>query len=511
MTIAKAVFTIGGWTVLSRLAGLARDTMLASYLGAGTVADAFFVAFRFPNMFRALFAEGAFNAAFVPLFAAKLEGEGIEAARQFAERAYAVLACLVTAAVLLMELAMPWAIYGLAPGFDDVPGKMALAAELSRITFPYLLFISMVSLQSGVLNALGRFAAAAGTPVLLSVSAMAVLFALAPYTATPGQAAAWGVFAGGISQFLWLLYSMRRAGMTLRLVRPALSPEINQLLRRVVPGALGAGVYQVNLLISTMIASGIANGAVSYLNYADRVNQLPLGVVGIAIGTALLPALSRHVRAGDLAAASQAQNRAIELGLLLTLPAAFALAVIAHPVIKLLFQYGSFTAVDTDQVAPALAAFALGLPATVLIKALAPSFFARHDTRTPVLVAMLAVAVNIALNLALMVPLRHVGMALATALAAWVNAVLLMWQLHRRRLFTVDRRLQSRAWRILLACLGMSLLLWGGRAATAGLSLPGLQVALLVFGGATAYGVLLLGLRATSLAEVKAMTRRKAD
>jgi len=260
-----------------------------------------------------------------------------------------------------------------------------------------------------------------------------------------------------------------------------------------------------------MIASGIANGAVSYLNYADRVNQLPLGVVGIAIGTALLPALSRHVRAGDLAAASQAQNRAIELGLLLTLPAAFALAVIAHPVIKLLFQYGSFTAVDTDQVAPALAAFALGLPATVLIKALAPSFFARHDTRTPVLVAMLAVAVNIALNLALMVPLRHVGMALATALAAWVNAVLLMWQLRRRRLFTVDRRLQSRAWRILLACLGMSLLLWGGRAATAGLSLPGLQVALLVFGGATAYGVLLLGLRATSLAEVKAMTRRKAD
>jgi len=231
MTIAKAVFTIGGWTVLSRLAGLARDTMLASYLGAGTVADAFFVAFRFPNMFRALFAEGAFNAAFVPLFAAKLEGEGIEAARQFAERAYAVLACLVTAAVLLMELAMPWAIYGLAPGFDDVPGKMALAAELSRITFPYLLFISMVSLQSGVLNALGRFAAAAGTPVLLSVSAMAVLFALAPYTATPGQAAAWGVFAGGISQFLWLLYSMRRAGMTLRLVRPALSPEINQLVR----------------------------------------------------------------------------------------------------------------------------------------------------------------------------------------------------------------------------------------------------------------------------------------
>jgi putative peptidoglycan lipid II flippase len=294
-------------------------------------------------------------------------------------------------------------------------------------------------------------------------------------------------------------------------VRPRLTPDVRRLLGKVVPGAVGAGVYQINLLINTMIASNLANGAVSYLNYADRVNQLPLGVVGIAIGTALLPSLSRQLRAGDLTAAAEAQNRAIELGLLLTLPAACALAALAHPVIALLFQHGSFTARETDQVAPALIAFALGLPATVLIKAVTPSFFARHDTRTPVIAAMVAVAVNVALNLALMRPLAHVGLALSTALAAWVNLALLVWQLVRRGHWRIDSRLRRRSWRIGLASLLLALLLVGAQPLLAPLPVLWLRVLLLVAGGGGAYAGLALAFGAVRPRDLRQMLRRKAD
>ena len=254
MALGKAIATIGGWTMLSRVTGLAREMLIARYLGAGLVSDAFFVAFRFPNLFRSLFAEGAFNPAFVPLFAGKMEQEGLEAARDFAERCQAVLVFALLGFVALMEIIMPWAMYVLAPGFDDMPGKLELATELSRITFPYLLFISMVSLQSGVLNALGRFAAAAGTPVLLNIVSIAVLLILAPYMPTAGHAMAWGVFASGLAQFAWLLFSMKKAGMSLRFVRPRMSPDVALMLKRVVPGAVGAGVYQINLTVNTMIA-----------------------------------------------------------------------------------------------------------------------------------------------------------------------------------------------------------------------------------------------------------------
>ncbi len=513
MSLVKSIATIGGWTVLSRITGLMREMLVARYLGAGMVADAFFVAFRFPNLFRSLFAEGAFNAAFVPLFAGKLEGEGPAAARLFAEQCLAVLTWALLAFVAVMEMAMPWAMYLLAPGFDDVPGKMALASELSRITFPYLLFISMVSLQSGVLNSLGRFAAAAGTPVLLNLTSMAVLVALVPYTETPGHAMAWGVFVSGVAQFLWLVFSVRKAGVALRVVRPRLSPEVRLMLRRVVPGAVGAGVYQVNLLINTVIASHVANGAVSYLNYADRVNQLPLGVVGIAIGTALLPLLSRQLRAGETAAALESQNRAMELGLLLTLPAALAFVTIAHPIIAVLFERGSFTASDTDAVAAALVAFALGLPAYVLVKVLTPSFFARHDTRTPVKVALLTMLVNVALNLLLMGPLKHVGMALSTALAAWVNVAVLAWTLRRRGFFATDARLRRRGPRILVASLAMAAVLWGAAGALAPwLEAHGLRIAalgLLVAIGALAYVLAAQLCGAAHLGELRAMLRRR--
>ncbi len=509
MALGRAVATIGGWTVLSRLVGLAREMVVANYLGAGMVADAFVVACRFPNMFRALFAEGAFNAAFVPLFTSKLESEGRDAARAFAEQAYAVLACLLLLVIIAMEILMPWAMAVMAPGFDDLPGKRALTIEFSRIAFPYLLFISLVSLQSGVLNGLGRFAAAAGTPVLLSVVSMIFIVAFGSVMPSVGHAATWGVFASGIAQFLWLLWSMSRAAMRLRLVRPVLTPEVRQLLRKVVPGALGAGVYQVNMWINTAMASNVANGAVSHLYYADRINQLPLGVVGIAIGTALLPTLTRQLKSGDAGAATASQNRAMEMGLLFTLPAAFAFAVIAGPIITLLYQHGKFTEDDSLHVARTLVAFAFGLPAFVLIKVLTPSFFARHDTGTPVRIAMICMVVNVVLNLVLMRPFQEMGMALATTVAAWLNLFMLSWELRRRDLFALDQRLLARAWRMLLCAALMALALKGAAILLAPLAAWHLPfVAVLIGIGSFVYAALIFGTGAMTIADLKSMLRR---
>ncbi|CAA7616342.1 murein biosynthesis integral membrane protein MurJ [Magnetospirillum sp. UT-4] len=513
MSLVRSIATVGGFTMLSRITGLMREMMIAHFMGAGGIADAFFVAFRLPNLFRSLFAEGAFNAAFIPLFTARLTKDGEAEARSFAEQAFGVMALVLAAVVVVMELAMPWVMWGLAPGFADTPGKLALAVDLARICFPYLLFISLTALQAGVLNALGRFAAAAGTPVLLNLVAMAGLWALTPVTETPGHALAWGTFAAGIMQFAWLAIVVRRAGMPLRPWKPRFSPEIGVLARRIVPGAIGAGVYQVNLVVNTIIASTVADGAVSYLNYADRINQLPLGVVGIAVGTALLPLLTRQLKAGQYGAARDSQNRAAEFALLLTLPAAAALIAIAAPVVRVLFERGQFGPAETAATAQALMAFALGLPAYVLVKVLVPAFFAREDTRTPVQVAGAAMALNIVLNLALIGPLAHVGMALATALSAWFNVVVLALILKRRDLFAMDSRLSSRAPRILAAAAVMGGLLWAGRLLAwphaHGLMLSILVLAGLVVLGLAAYAVLAHLLGATRWSEVKASLKRQ--
>ncbi|RAU23854.1 murein biosynthesis integral membrane protein MurJ [Paramagnetospirillum kuznetsovii] len=513
MSLFRSIATVGGFTMMSRVTGLMREMMIAHYLGAGAVADAFFVAFRFPNLFRSLFAEGAFNAAFVPLFTGKLTAEGREEARLFAERALAVLFVALALFVAVMEVFMPWAMLGLAPGFEATPGKMDLAVEFSRICFPYLLFISLTSLQAGVLNSLGRFAAAAATPVLLNLTSMAGLWLLVGHTPTAGHAMAWGTFAAGIIQFAWLFLAARRAGMGLSPRRPRLSPEVRLLFKRIVPGAVGAGVYQVNLVINTMIASMVADGAVSYLNYADRVNQLPLGVVGIAIGTALLPLLSRQLKEGAVEAAKTSQNRAMEFGLILTLPAATALMVIAVPVIRVLFERGSFGPHETEATASALVAFALGLPAYVLVKVLTPAFFAREDTATPVRVAGATMALNVALNLALAPVLGHVGMALSTALAAWFNVAALAFLLKRRGFFAMDERLRGKAPRIIAACAVMGAALWAGKLVLWPLA-QGQWTALAVLAGLVVAGVLAFAvaaqlLGAASLADIKSMMRRK--
>lgn len=509
MALLGSAVTVGGYTMVSRVLGFARDILIAAVLGAGPVADAFFVAFKLPNFFRRLFAEGAFNAAFVPLFAGHMSADGRGAARRFAEEVLAVAVVALLLLVACMQVAMPWLMYGFAPGLADDPHRFGLAVALTQITFPYLLFVSLVSHVGGVLNALDRFAAAAAAPIILNLCLIAALLGLSPLLETPGHALAWGVAGAGALQLVWLVWACARAGLPLRLGRPRLTPRVRRFLALFAPGALGAGVVQLNLLVDVLIASFLPAGALSYLYYADRVNQLPLGVVGIAVATPLLPLLSRHIRSGDGAAASDGMNRALEFALALALPAAAALVVIPGPVVGGLFERGAFAAPETAATAAALAAYALGLPAYILVKIVSTGFFAREDTVTPVKVAALCVAVNLALNLALMGPLQHVGIALATAVSAWVNSGLLLGVLIRRGHFAVDARLRRFLPRALAACAVMMAALWGLDLALEGFSAAGAwqrtaALAALVGCGLAVFAGAGLLLGAVSAAEMRA-------
>jgi len=515
MALVRSIATIGGWTMGSRILGFVRDIMIANVLGAGPVADAFFVAFKFPNFFRRLFAEGAFNAAFVPQFARRLEGEGRAVAIAFAEDTLSVLMAVLLPLVLAAQAAMPLLMTVLAPGFVDDPPKFALAVELTRITFPYLLFMALVALAGGVLNSLDRFAAAAAAPIVLNVILIAMMAFLGERFETPGHLLAWGIAAAGIAQFVLLAIACRQAGVVLHLPRPRLTPGVKRLLRLMIPGAISAGVVQINLVIDVILASLLPSGAISYLYYADRVNQLPLGVVGVAVGIALLPLLSRQLRAGDGAGAHDSQNRAIELALFLTVPAMAALIAIPQPIVTVLFQRGAFGAEAATATAGALAAFAAGLPAYVLIKALSPGFFAREDTATPVKIAAGAMVANVVLAVILMQFLAHVGIALATACSAWLNAGLLALMLARRGGLVLDARLRTRLPRIVVSAAAMGIALWG---AARGLEAPlaGTQsvrilaLAVLVAGGLVVYAALAQATGAARLGELRALLRARA-
>lgn len=514
MNLLKAITTVGGYTLLSRIFGFLRDILIANFLGAGAVADAFFVAFRFPNLFRRLFAEGAFAAAFVPIFSTTLERETKEKALIFANQAFSVLALILFVLVGVIELIMPWAMWVLAPGFDAVTGKMELATELSRIAFPYLLFISLVSLQSGVLNSINRFAAAAAAPVLLNLTFIGALLAFPGDQTHTGYVLSWAVFAAGVIQFLWLVYHCRKEGFPVRIVRPRLSPKVRLLGRRIIPVVFGASLYQINLLIGTILATLVADGAVSYLYYADRVTQLPLGVVGVAVGTALLPTLSRQLAANDDARAMNSQNRGMEFALFLTLPAAFALIAMPEPLISVLFERGAFDAKAVSQTAAALVAYATGLPAYVLIKVLVPGFFAREDTKTPVKIAAIAMILNIGLNLALMPFWGHVGIAYAASIAAWVNAVSLAWVLRRRGHMVLDRRLLIRTPGFLIASLAMAAALIGFIHAVGSTFVQGpggdwVSLGLLVAGGGLVYMVLCFCSGSMKTSDLKQIVRRR--
>ena len=454
MSVGRAALTVGGLTTLSRVAGFARDLLMAAALGAGPVADAFFVSLKLANFLRRLFAEGAFAAAFVPLYARLRAGEGAAAAARFAGEALAVLALVLAGVVLLGELTMPWLVRGLATGFAPGSLRYTFAVDLGRITFPYLLLISLAALFASALQAGQRFAAAAFAPVLLNLVLIATLLATGARGADAAHALAWGVLVAGVLQLAWVAAAARRARLAPSLQAPRLSPELRRLGRLIGPGLLGIGVVQLNLLVASWFATHLPAGTVSYLFYADRLVQLPLGIVGVALGTALLPALSRTVRDGALS--HEVLNRALELGLLLALPAAVGLAVLALPIVTVLFERGAFGPAASPATAQVLAALALGLPAQVLAKVLAPGFFAREDTATPVRVAASALVVNVAAALLLTPVLGHVGLALALSLSSWANAVGLAWLLVRHGRLRLDPILRRRSLGLLAAVLVMA-------------------------------------------------------
>lgn len=524
MSLLRSTGTIGALTLVSRLLGMVRDMLMARYVGAGFASDAFLIAWRLPNLFRALFAEGAFSAAFVPMFNRIMAREGAQdaeagraAAIAFAGQALSVLFPALVVLTVLMMLAAGPVVWAMTGGFPDGgPAKFALARHLTIITFPYLGLVSLVSLLGGILNSFNRFWVNAAAPTLLNICMIvAILFFRGDSPVETAETQAVAVTLSGLLQLLWLIWSCRRIGVVLRLGAPRLSPQVKTMLAVIGPAAIGQGAIQFNLLISTSLAARfLPQGSVSWIYYADRLNQLPLGLIGIGVGTAILPLLSRQIGSGDDKAANDTQNRALELALFLALPAAIALLVSATPLIRGVFQHGAFTAADTVGCAATLAAFAPGVPAYVLIKVLTPGFYARSDTKTPVRIAFIAMLVNLVGNLTLIWSLGPVGIALSTAISAWVNVILLYVTLRREDRLTLDDRFRSKAPRILAAGVLMGIALYIGNDLLDG-HMSGLfweriaALALLCGGGAAVYGLAAIGLGAYRLSELKGQLRRR--
>lgn len=526
MKLYRSFATVGGLTMLSRVFGFLRDILIAALLGSGAVADAFFVAFRFPNLFRRLFGEGAFNAAFVPLFAKRLEGDGREAARAFAEEAMAGLVFILLILTIIAELTMPFLMYGLAPGFDATPEKFDLAILLTRITMPYLLCMSLVAMMSGVLNSFGKFVESSSVSIVLNVTMMtATLLAMwLGYKNDPmaGVIQAWGVFAAGILQLALLMDGLRRNDIWLKLRWPRMTEGMRRLIRLGIPGIVAGGVTQINIVIGTVIAS-LQNGAVSYLYYADRVYELPLAIVGIAVGVVLLPDVSRHLRAENHTAVMDSQNRSLEFSMLLTLPAAVALAIVPAPIVSGLFERGAFTAADTPATAYALGIFALGLPGFVLIKVFSPAYFAREDTKTPMIYATISLVANTLGSIALFFLFRsmglmpHLGIAVATTLGGWLNAGLLFATLVRRGHFVADVRLREKMPRIVLASALMGVALWfldgwlSDRFAAGASQIERIvALAVLVAAGLAVYGIAVFATGALDRRQLRSFLQRRA-
>ena len=527
MNLARALGSVGGLTLVSRVLALVRDTLQATYVGANFASDAFFVAFRLPNMFRALFAEGAFSAAFIPMFNQKVGGGDDRAAGvDFAERVLAVLFPVLLAFTALMIVAawpLTWALSG---GFErqhPSAAQFAFAVMLSRFTIPYLMLISLVSLLGGILNSLDRFWVNAAAPILLNVAMVGGLVFFHGHDAyETARVQALSVTVGGALQLGWLVLACRANGVRLSLRPPRLDDDVRRLLTLIVPAAAGAGAAQINLAISTALAGGLLSaGSISAIYYADRLNQLPLGLIGIGLGTVLLPVVSRLLSAGREAEAMETQNRGLELALFLTLPATAAFVFAAEPIVKGLFQHGAFDAAATRRCAWALGAFSIGLPSYVLVKVLTPGFYARSDTRTPLRLALYSVAVNLAGNLAL-IPLLghygygHVGPPLATAIASTINVAALYVTLGRRGHFAIDAQLRRRAPRLALAALamGLALLVVAPRVDPylAGALLPrAVALGVLVATGALVYAVACVVTGAFRPADFRSLLQRKAS
>jgi putative peptidoglycan lipid II flippase len=452
------ILTVGGYTLLSRVTGFMRDIMLAAIIGAGPVADAFFVAFRLPNHFRAIFAEGAFNAAFVPAYARIRTQEGAEAAGRFGDRIFTLLLATQIVLLALALLFTPQVIEVLAPGFSREPQQFALAVSLTRITFPYLLLITLVTLWGGILNALHRFAAAAAAPILLNLAMMATLATVFLFPSA-GHAAAWGVLISGALQAALVGGDTFYAGVMTSFRTLRWDEDVRRFFTALVPATVGSAGTQLAMFADTIIASFLSAGAISALYYADRIDQLPIGVIGIAVGTVLVPEMTRRLATGDEAGARSAQNRAIEFALLLALPCIVAFVVVPGPIMRGLFMRGAFNAADAHASAMTLVAYTVGLVPFVLIRSVVAPFYARGDTATPVKAALIGTAVNIVCKIALMVPLAQVGLALATSIGAWINFILVLIFAKRAHVIALDKELKSSLVRLAIAGIVMALVL----------------------------------------------------
>lgn len=495
--------------MLSRLLGFVRDVLIAGFIGPGVLMDAYVAAFRLPNMFRRFFGEGAFNAAFVPMFAKRFEaGEDPEG---FASLALSGLALVLLGLSALAMVFMPALVWATAEGFHG-DARFDITVEFGRIVFPYILFISLAALFSGVLNATGRFAAAAAAPVLLNIMLVAAMVAAWALGGAVAQALVWTIPLAGVAQLALVWVAATRAGLDIRPVRPRWTPEMARLVRIAIPAALAGGVVQINLLVGQLVASNY-DKAVSWLYSADRLYQLPLGVVGIAVGIVLLPDLSRRLKAEDDIGAREAFSRASEIALALTIPSAVALMVIPLPLVSVLFERGAFGPDDSIATAWAVAIYGLGLPAFVLQKLLQPLFFAREDTRRPFHFAVVAMVVNAVIAVGLAFVVGWIATAVATTAAGWV----MVWQLMRGGrgfgdVARFDARFHRRLWRICAAAAVMGAVLWGAAALLApALGLAGwrwLALVALIAIGSVAYFAAGQALGAFRLAEFRAAMRR---
>jgi putative peptidoglycan lipid II flippase len=511
------IFTVGGLTLLSRLMGFARDIVLAAVLGAGPIADAFFVAQRLPNHFRTIFGEGAFNAAFVPAYSRIFANRGKDEAGLFANQAFTMLVAFQLVILVLAWMFMPTVVALLAPGLVGDPVRFPLAVELTRITAPFLILITVQTLYSGILNSLSRFFNPAAAPILLNLAMMSTLFSVS-YFPTAGHAAAWGVLLAGVAQLLFVGFDIWRARAMPRFCWPSWNDDIKRFFKALGPATVGSAGLQIALFADTIIGSFLATGALSALYYADRLNQLPLGVIGIAASTVLLPEMSRRLATGDDAGARAAQNRAIELIVLLSLPCVIAFLMLPELIMRALFMRGAFTAEDAVSAGQTLAAYSVGLLPFVLMRATVAPFLARGDTATAVKASLSGVAVNIVFKVLLMGSLAQVGLALATAIGTWVNFILVSIFARRKHGARLDAQLARSLIRLAIAGVSLALALALARPPLEGL-LAGwgrhkdiaMLAALVAIGGAVYCGVVLALFHRDWLAILRSRRQKAAE
>jgi putative peptidoglycan lipid II flippase len=522
MSLFRSGIIVGICTFLSRVIGYVRDMVITATFGASFLTDAFNIAFRLPNLFRKLFAEGAFNSAFIPIFASKLTVDGQEQSLLFSNRIMTLLCIAVALLVAIMQLAMPIVMYILAPGFIFIKPNaedIELTIALSRIAMPYLLIISLVSLISGVLNSFNRFLVASSTPILLNIAMICMLLIPTTSSATKIYLLLWGVVLGGIMQLGAVFIAAYHAGLRIKFAKPIMDTDTRLLMRNMIPGVIAGGVMQINIIIDQAIASFLPTGAISVLAYADRISQLPLAIIGTAIGTVLLPTLSKQLREGvRKRKVFYTQNRALEIALFFSIPATCIIVFIAHPLVLTLFQRGAFNAENTKATADALSAFALGIPGYVMIKIFTPCFFAQYDTKTPLKISCISLLVNVSLNVLFMQFLAHVGIALATSIASWVTSALLYYKLRKRRMFIVDQQMFIRLPKIMLCALVMVISMYLGKL----LLLQDYVNASNLFGriigivgiivvGLVSYLACIMFTKTVSLNEIKRLVRNKAQ